>query len=404
MPMRGEAGGTGCQSRLPRRAPPGGDPARPSGESLGAAPVGGARRTLRRELPAHRRRLVRRSARCGSRPRRRRPCATGCPAVASATAARARAGRPLPRARATRLREADIVHAAGARRTGTPPTRRGCKARLGFKLVLTVWETIPFLRAYRNVTHAALPRRGAARDRPVPRRRPSARATSLLLEGVDARADRRSARRASTPSASAPPARRAGRRARDPVPGPAGLGEGPPGRAARGRRAAARRRRRRTAVPAGAHRGPRARGGAAARLRRRARHRRPGRDRRERALRGDARGVRRGLVHGAGGSLPVSGSGRSSSGWCWRRRWRAALPVIVASVAARSRRCSGAGRAVRPRGLARAGARAGRRPAGHAARHARAARPRARRPLRVGAAAERLAAAYVSVLEEPTPR
>lgn len=68
-----------------------------------------------------------------------------------------RAGRLLTRAAgeryldlAPRLRDADIVHAAELGYWFSWQAAR-LKARLGFRLVLTVWETLPFRRAYRNV-------------------------------------------------------------------------------------------------------------------------------------------------------------------------------------------------------------------------------------------------------------
>jgi glycosyltransferase involved in cell wall biosynthesis len=48
------------------------------------------------------------------------------------------------------LRDADIVHAAELGYWFTAQAARQ-RARLGFKLVVTVWETLPFLDAYRNV-------------------------------------------------------------------------------------------------------------------------------------------------------------------------------------------------------------------------------------------------------------
>ena len=44
------------------------------------------------------------------------------------------------------------------------------KAELGYRLVLTVWETIPFLDAYRNVRTRPYRRRVLAEHRPVPGR------------------------------------------------------------------------------------------------------------------------------------------------------------------------------------------------------------------------------------------
>ena len=129
------------------------------------------------------------------------------------------------------------------------------KARHGYRLVQTVWETLPFLHTYRN-RHARRYRAGGARGhRPLPAGH-GARPRGAAARGRRRGADRRSARRGSTSSRFGRARRDAARRARDPLAGPARVGEGPPGRAARRRAARAR-----GPAAAGADRRPRARGG-----------------------------------------------------------------------------------------------------------------------------------------------
>ena len=170
------------------------------------------------------------------------PCgrrATGCragarPARCPTRSATATSGSRPPR------RGADIVHAAEIA-TWFSAQAAGLKQRLGFRLVLTVWETIAVRDDVPLAARAPLPR---ARRWPPPtsssRRRERAR-DGLLLEGVARRADRgllpghrhRALRAAAQPR----PAAGAGLVL---SPGAARLGEGPPGRAPRGRRAALR--------------------------------------------------------------------------------------------------------------------------------------------------------------------
>ena len=99
------------------------------------------------------------------------------------------------------LRCADVVHAEElsfwfaadvARRGGAWASR----------LVQTVWETLPLLEAYRTAARAAHPSRGAGAYRALPARRPSARARPCCSR-ASLRSASRSARRASTSSASA---------------------------------------------------------------------------------------------------------------------------------------------------------------------------------------------------------
>ena len=67
------------------------------------------------------------------------------------------------------LAGADIVHSAelGVWFSGQPAA---LKERLGFRLVLTVWETIPFRDTFRAFRGRALPPRRARASRPLPRR------------------------------------------------------------------------------------------------------------------------------------------------------------------------------------------------------------------------------------------
>jgi glycosyltransferase involved in cell wall biosynthesis len=82
------------------------------------------------------------------------------------------------------LRGADIVHSAEIYPWfAVQPAR--LKAKLGFRLVLTVWETLPFVDAYRNVRTRRYRRDVlAAADLFLPTTRRAADA--LLLEGVPA--------------------------------------------------------------------------------------------------------------------------------------------------------------------------------------------------------------------------
>ena len=127
----------------------------------------------------------------------------------------------------------DIVHAAELGYWFTAQAAR-FRARLGFRLVVTVWETLPFARAYRNLR--TRPYREAvlgATDLFLPATE-RARA-ALLLEG-DLPNGWRSHRPASTSTGSP---RHGGRRrtpaASDPVDRSPRLGEGAPGRDPRAR-------------------------------------------------------------------------------------------------------------------------------------------------------------------------
>jgi glycosyltransferase involved in cell wall biosynthesis len=81
------------------------------------------------------------------------------------------------------LRGADIVHAAELH-TWFSAQAAGLRERLGFRLALTVWETIPFLEAYRWPRERNYRRRVlASADLMLPATERARRA--LLLEGVD---------------------------------------------------------------------------------------------------------------------------------------------------------------------------------------------------------------------------
>ena len=81
------------------------------------------------------------------------------------------------------LRDADIVHAAELH-TWFSAQAATLRDRLGFKLALTVWETIPFMDAYRWYRERAYRRRVLpAADALLPASERARRA--LLLEGVD---------------------------------------------------------------------------------------------------------------------------------------------------------------------------------------------------------------------------
>ena len=114
------------------------------------------------------------------------------------------------------------------------------KRRHGFRLVQTVWETLPLMSAYRNRHARDVPRAGARRNRPVPAR-DRARGAGAAPGGRRGVAHRSCARRGSTSTASRRTAcgRRADR-AHDRLARPAGVGEGSSGRSARARGAAPR--------------------------------------------------------------------------------------------------------------------------------------------------------------------
>ena len=96
---------------------------------------------------------------------------------------------------------------------GSARRRRELKRALGFRLVLTVWETIPWRDAYRSAASAPLPARVLAATDLFLAATERAR-DALLLEGVPGRADRGRRRRASTSARFAPAARPARGRAR----------------------------------------------------------------------------------------------------------------------------------------------------------------------------------------------
>ena len=109
------------------------------------------------------------------------------------------------------LAGADIVHAAELGYWFTAQAAR-LRAKLGFRLVVTVWETLPFASAYRNVR--TRPYRDAvlaATDLFLPDHRASARGSRCSRELLQTRS--RSRRRGSTSTASPQPGRPA-RRAR----------------------------------------------------------------------------------------------------------------------------------------------------------------------------------------------
>ena len=131
------------------------------------------------------------------------------------------------------LRGADLVHAA---EIGVPYSHGPAllKARLGFRLVLTVWETIPFGDAYRRF------RGRRQRRETIPQVDLFLAATdrarrALLLEGAPT--DRIEVAPPGIDTARFGDAGRA-RRAPGPVRRAPRLGEGPPGSAARARLAA----------------------------------------------------------------------------------------------------------------------------------------------------------------------
>ncbi len=198
---------------------------------------------------------------------------------------------------APHLRGADIVH---SQELGYWYSDQAARLResLGFRLVLTVWETLPFLDAYRNVRTRPYRRRVLAATDLFLAASERAR-DALLLEGAPRGADpglpTGGRRRALLRRRIGPP----GRPADDPRPGEARLGEGPPGHPAGARAAAPQRRRGRGLPGAARDRRPRPRGRAAARPRRRAGPGRAGRVPRFHPLRGDAGRIRGRSVPGS---------------------------------------------------------------------------------------------------------
>ena len=120
------------------------------------------------------------------------------------------------------VRDATIVHTAelGPWFAAQPARLR---RRLGFRLVVTVWETIPFCSTFRT-SRAAANRRVvlAETDLFLPT---TDRARRCLLSRASSRPGSRSSSRGSTSSASAPDRLRADGHS-DRLTGPAGVGEG----------------------------------------------------------------------------------------------------------------------------------------------------------------------------------
>ena len=300
------------------------------------------------------------------RVRRRRDRAAG---RRGAHDARPAAGRHAPRARCSyavgdryfglekTLEGAAIVHSAEIA-TWFSAQAAGLKARLGFRLVLTVWETIPWLAHVPLAARARLA--GAhARGRPISSsRRPSAPATACCS-------------RASRPSASWSPSRASmrstSRRSPERPPAEPGLVLSPGGWC--GRRAIRTCSARSPRCAAGSCRarpdvrllvvGSGPEGEQAAPLRRRARASRMRSSSARVPYDADAGRLRARLVHGARG-LAAARTGRSSSGWCWPRRWQracrssrastGAIPEVVGGPRGRSSRATGSGSRAGDRG------------------------------------------------------
>ena len=221
----------GRRSLLAHVSPPGRRPARPQRQRLGPAAARAADGRVRRlGAPDGLQPASGRGARAADR----------AGADAARLAARGRAAGAAAYALGERylglrdqLAGADVVHAA---EIGTWFSAQAAKLKraLGFRLVLTVWETIAWRDAYRWPRERALPAGGAAGGRPLPGATERAR-DALLLEGVPAdrvevcaAGDRPGAVRGGS----------AGRGRLRAVGGAAGVGEGAPGRAARVRAAA----------------------------------------------------------------------------------------------------------------------------------------------------------------------
>src|SRR5206468_3665147 len=113
---------------------------------------------------------------------------------------------------AERLRGADLVHAAELGYWFSWQAAR-LKPKLGFRLVLTVWETLPFVDAYRNVRTRRY-RRDVLGAADLYLATTERAATALRLEGAPAErivvsppgidAERFGAARAATPRADGP--------------------------------------------------------------------------------------------------------------------------------------------------------------------------------------------------------
>ena len=220
-------------------APAGGARPRAPDERLAPAPLAPPRRRLRGRGSPHSSQLVRHRRRSASRRSRRGRCATCCRPAPRGHTLVAHPGRPLPAA-SQGVRAARTSSTPRTSASGTRCRPRKHKAELGYRLVLTAWETIPFLDAYRN-----------ARTRPYRRRvlagtdlflAATERARlALLMEGAAASADPGRAPRAWTTSCSRPPSPAPPQRgAPDRLRRPPRVGEGPPGRPARRGRAARR--------------------------------------------------------------------------------------------------------------------------------------------------------------------
>ena len=306
-----------------------------------------------------------------------------------------------------KLRDAQIVHSQELGYWYSMQAAR-LKRRLGFRLVLTVWETIPLLDAYRNVRTRGYRRETIAATDLFLAVTERAR-TSLLLEGAPAErirvcppgvaTDRFGAGASSRDvhSGEATPSGSPG--AGDPLARTPGVGEGPSGRPARRRN-----------PPPGVSEGSRApspelrvwivgTGPEERRLRAYASELGIA-DAVDFAGRSPTTRCRTSTPARTAWSFPACrpGPGRSSSGWCWRRRW---LREPRSSPAARelSWRSPAPARASSPPGT-------GRRSRGCSTSSptgpddaGRAAAARERSALySTAAAAERLAAAYDDLL------
>ena len=188
-------------ARAPMSAPRlRGAAARAPDELLAPAALEPPRRPLRRRGAADRGHLVRHGV-VGVSPQPVRTLRDLLPPGRVGDLAARVPGRPLPGRRA--LAGADIVHPQDLGFWYSMQAAR-LKRELGYKLVLTVWETLPSWRLPQRA-HPSVPAAGPRGDRPLPCR-PSGRA-ALLLEGAP-RSESSSARPAWTRSAApqSPPA------------------------------------------------------------------------------------------------------------------------------------------------------------------------------------------------------